>query len=267
MCRRPGRRRPAGRSRRDARGSGASGRSPAARAGARARQELDHLEVCDRVLRRVGVQRAAGRVAPVAADRRLDPPAARPRAAADEREVLALEPAPLHERPQALVRLLALRDDDQPRRVAVEAVDDPRRSGSPPARPGDPLRERAGRVSGARVHDEPGRLVDDERGARPRTRSAGRAARSPGPARPGARRPRPPLRRSGGGSSPGPSRRPGRRRRRSAARRRRASRPSSATNRSSRSPDGRLRNAMPGHAGAAARGRPRRGPRAGSPRR
>src|ERR1051326_2054117 len=39
------------------------------------RQQLDHLEVRDRVARRVGVQRPAERVDPVATDRRLDPAA------------------------------------------------------------------------------------------------------------------------------------------------------------------------------------------------
>ena len=51
-----------------------------------AEQPLD-LEVRDGVARRVGVERVPRRLAAVAADRRLDPPRARARPAADERQV------------------------------------------------------------------------------------------------------------------------------------------------------------------------------------
>src|SRR2546422_9670612 len=43
------------------------------------RQELHQLEVRHRLARRVRVERVTERIAPVAPDRRLDPPAARPR--------------------------------------------------------------------------------------------------------------------------------------------------------------------------------------------
>ena len=83
---------------------------------------LDQLEVGDRVARRVGVEREADRVVAVAADRRLDPAAARCRDAADERGVGALE--------------LAFADE------AREAVRVPPRSGRRPS--GPTCRGRAG---------------------------------------------------------------------------------------------------------------------------
>ncbi len=57
---------------------------------------------------------------------RLDRPAPRARPAAHERQVRALERAAADELLQAPVRLLRARDDEQPGRVAVEPVDDPR---------------------------------------------------------------------------------------------------------------------------------------------
>ena len=91
------------------------------------------LEVRDRLARRVRVERDAGRVVAVAADRRLDTPGPRARPAAHEREVRALEPALADELREPLVRLVGARDDHQPGRVAVEPVDDARlRPGSPP---------------------------------------------------------------------------------------------------------------------------------------
>ena len=127
------------------------------------RQQLHHLEVRDRVLRRVGVERAAvgsRRSRPIGASIRPRP---RARAATDEREVLALEPAPLHERPQALVRLLAARDDDQPGRVAVEAVDDPRPLGiAAGERPASPWTSVPVACPAPGWTTSAGRLVDDE---------------------------------------------------------------------------------------------------------
>ena len=52
---------------------------------------LEHLEMGDRLAGRVGVERPAGRIVAVAADRRLDPAAARGGAAAHEGEVGAFE--------------------------------------------------------------------------------------------------------------------------------------------------------------------------------
>jgi len=49
-------------------------------------RRLLKLEVRHRLARLVGVQRASGRVAAVAPDRRVDPPRARPWVPADERE-------------------------------------------------------------------------------------------------------------------------------------------------------------------------------------
>ena len=83
-----------------------------------------HLEVRDRLARGVRVERVARRLAPVAADRRLDPPGPRARPPAHERLVAPLELPGAHELLQLRVRLLAARDDEQARRVAVEPVDD-----------------------------------------------------------------------------------------------------------------------------------------------
>src|SRR5204862_4087936 len=60
-------------------------------------QQLDDLEMRDRLARSVRVERVARRVAAVAADRRLDPPRARARPPGDEREVLALHLPLAHE--------------------------------------------------------------------------------------------------------------------------------------------------------------------------
>ncbi len=101
---------------------------------------------------------------PVAADRRVDRAAARPRPPDDEREVLAGQLPALHELLEPLVRLLRARDDEQPRRVAVEAVDDARPVLLPALGPRgcERLHERAAGVPGRRVHDDAGGLVDDE---------------------------------------------------------------------------------------------------------
>ena len=115
------------------------------------------------VARVVAVGRHARAHAPVAPDRRVDRAAARGRAALDERQVLALDLAALQRGLQAPVRLARARDDEQPRGVAVEAVDDPRPPLLPAARDaGQRLGERARGVPARRVHDDAGRLVDDE---------------------------------------------------------------------------------------------------------
>jgi hypothetical protein len=103
------------------------------------------------------------RIVPVAADRRLDRSSPRTWATLHEREVLALERTGADERLQLLVGLLALRDDEQPRRVAVEPVDDPSALLHAPGGDADQtMNERAARVARGRVHDDAGRLVDDE---------------------------------------------------------------------------------------------------------
>src|SRR6266545_7579604 len=88
------------------------------------RKQLDELEVRDSLTGRVRVERMSHRLAAIAADRRLDPAAAGPRPADDERAVVALELAALHELLQAAMSFLRPRDDHQARGVAVEPVHD-----------------------------------------------------------------------------------------------------------------------------------------------
>ena len=74
------------------------------------------------------------------------------------------ELAALDELLQLLVRLVRARDDHQPGRVAVEAVDDSRPLLLPARGAGERerMRERAAGVAGRRMDDDSGRLVDDE---------------------------------------------------------------------------------------------------------
>ena len=114
--------------------------------------------------RRGRVERVAEPVVAVAADRRVDRAAPRPRPAHDEREVLAGQRTAPDESLQPLVGLVRARDDEKPRGVPVDAVDDP----GPVLLPAlgacgrECLRERAARVTGCRVHDDAGGLVHDE---------------------------------------------------------------------------------------------------------
>src|SRR5207344_2998587 len=103
------------------------------------------------------------RVAAVAADRGVDGAAARPRAAAHEREIFACERARPDEAGEGGVRLLAARDDEEARGVAVESVDDPGplRVAAGGAVRGECVRKRARARTGARVHRNPRGLVDD----------------------------------------------------------------------------------------------------------
>jgi hypothetical protein len=128
------------------------------------REQLLELEVCDGLARCVCVERLTRRVAAVTADRCLDPPGARPRLAPDEGDVLTLERTVADELLEAFVRLLRARHDEEARRVAVETVDDARAILVTTRRTvlDEGLRERAARVSRAGVHDDAGRLVDDE---------------------------------------------------------------------------------------------------------
>jgi hypothetical protein len=129
------------------------------------RQLLEQLEVGDRVARCRGVERVPRPVEAVAPDRRLDAPRPRLRPSLDEGEVAALDlPAP-DQLLQAGMRLLGAGDDEQPRGVAVEAVDDagpllvaPRR-----VERDEPVDERATPLPPRRMDDDSGRLVDDER--------------------------------------------------------------------------------------------------------
>src|SRR3954471_20160556 len=90
------------------------------------REELDELEVRDRVARLVRIERVAHRLTAVAADRRLDATAARARAAGHGPQVMTPRPPSPHELLQPFVRLFGARDDHEPGRVAVEAVHDSR---------------------------------------------------------------------------------------------------------------------------------------------
>ena len=129
------------------------------------RQQLLYLEVRHRLARRVRVERLPHRIATVAADRRVDRPAAGLRPADDECEVLARQRARLHQLLEPPVRLGRAGDDEQPRRVPVEAVDDPRPFRLLPALDvvgEQPVDERSLRMAGRRMDDETGRLVDDE---------------------------------------------------------------------------------------------------------
>ena len=99
-----------------------------------AHEALD-LEEGDGLTRRRGVERVPRGVVTVAADRRLDAAAPRAWVTLDERHVLALELAPADEALHDLVRLGGARHHQQPRRVAVEPVDDSRPVLAPPAMP------------------------------------------------------------------------------------------------------------------------------------
>ncbi len=127
------------------------------------REGLDELEVRDRIAGTVAVERLAGRVAPVAPDRGLDPPGPRRRPPAHERHVGAPDPAPAELALEAAERLLVARHEQEAGRVAVEAVDD----AGPVRRPtprlaGERRRERRAGVARHAVHEQAGRLHDDQ---------------------------------------------------------------------------------------------------------
>ena len=90
------------------------------------RQELLELEMRHGSAWCVGVERMPEPVVPVAPDRRVDRPAARPWPPHDEPEVFASQRAFSDEPLQPLVRLVRTRDDEQAGRISVEAVDDAR---------------------------------------------------------------------------------------------------------------------------------------------
>jgi hypothetical protein len=128
------------------------------------RQDVLDVEVRDGVARRAGVDGLPRRIISVAADGRLDSPATRTRPAPDERKVLAFERAPPDEALQAGEGILAAGDDEQARRIPVEAVDDARSLGraagcAPSAeRPG----ERPPRMTCPGMDYDSGGLLDDE---------------------------------------------------------------------------------------------------------
>ena len=140
---------------------------PVSRVHAQQRVVAEHaldLEVRDGGARRVGVERLPRRLGAVAADRGLDRAAQGARPAAHERQIGALELVAADEPLQASVRFLRARDDEQARRVAVEAVDDarPLRVAAGGAVLQQAVHERPARVAGRRVDDDARRLVDDE---------------------------------------------------------------------------------------------------------
>ena len=121
------------------------------------------LEVRARLARVRAADGHARAHARVATDRRLDRAAARRRATLHEREVFALDLATRERLLQRRVRLLGARDDEQPGGVAVEAVDD---AGALGVAAGgavrEQLRERVLAMALGGMHDDAGRLVDDE---------------------------------------------------------------------------------------------------------
>jgi hypothetical protein len=128
-------------------------------------QQLAQLEVRDRLAGNGRVERVARGIGSVAPDRRLDPAAPGPGPSANERQVLAVDCAPADQPLQTPVRLLRPSHDEQPGRVAVEPVNDPGPLGLLAARRGmgeQPVDQGPDRVSGRRVDDEAGGLVDDE---------------------------------------------------------------------------------------------------------
>ena len=102
----------------------------------------------------------------IAADRRVDA-ASGQHLAPDEREVFLLDLAVGELARQLLVRRVVLGDDHQPRRAAVEPMHDARALlAADAAQIVDVMQQRvdqrAARVAGRRMHDHPGRLVDDD---------------------------------------------------------------------------------------------------------
>ena len=129
-----------------------------------ARQQLLELEVGHGRAGRIRVERVTEPVMTVAADGRVDRPSARAWLADDESTVLARQRAALHELLQPFVCLRRPGDDEQSRGVAVEAVNDSRPVLLPAGCTGldESLGERAACVTGRRMHDDAGGLVDDE---------------------------------------------------------------------------------------------------------
>ncbi len=113
---------------------------------------------------RVGpARRVTGPVAPVAAVRRVEPPLRRERAVA-ERDVRLLDRAALPLRLEGGERRLGPRDDEAPRGLPVEPVNEPEpRQRGPRAEPvQERVHHRRVRRAARRVDDHPGRLVEDD---------------------------------------------------------------------------------------------------------
>jgi hypothetical protein len=112
----------------------------------------------------VGVEGLAERLVAVPADRRVDATRARARPPTDEREVLPLQTTLPNELLQPAVGLLGPRGDEQPGRIAVEAVDDARalRVAAGDASVEERVDERPALVPGRRMDNKTCRFVDDE---------------------------------------------------------------------------------------------------------
>ena len=117
----------------------------------------------------VGHDRHLRPVLRVAPDRGLDPADGGRHAALDERQVRLLDPSGLELGHDRGLRGVGPGDHQQPARIAVEAMDDARPLDAGDAAPGlavavrqERVDERAARMTGRRVDDEPGRLVDDQ---------------------------------------------------------------------------------------------------------
>ena len=128
-------------------------------------EQLAYLEVRYGLPRLVGVERASGRIAAIAADRRIDAAARGARPSAHEREVAALDLAPANRLLQRGVGVLGPRDDQQPGGVAIEPMHDPRTLRIR-ASGGAQRQKLAGESSRplprSGMHDETGGLVDDD---------------------------------------------------------------------------------------------------------
>ena len=169
------RRRPAGRSPPDARGSGACGRFPATRAADCAAPISSTTSKCVIAVARL----SPSRIAMFSGLRRSRPsgasivPLCGLGPALDQRRVLTADLARLQLRPAArAARRRSCAHHQQPGGLLVEPVHDARALGvAAPGAAGQRLRERAGAVARRRMHDKPGGLVDDRGARRPRRRS------------------------------------------------------------------------------------------------
>ena len=128
-------------------------------------EELNELEIGDRLTGRSRVEGHPGRITPVAADRSLDPTSARAGPAPYEHEVFADQLAPAQQPLQTPVRLLRACDYEQAGGVPVQAMDDARpfRLSSTRDRAAEKaVDERPAGMPCRRVDDDAGRLVHHE---------------------------------------------------------------------------------------------------------
>ena len=132
---------------------------------ARARQRLGQLEVRHGRALGAAADGHAADVVAVAPDRRVDRAPARGRAAAHERDVLALDPARAHLLAERRVGLVAARQHEQARGVAVEPVDHARALlvvAAAQAEGAQRGHERGPDDARSRMRDHPGGLVGDD---------------------------------------------------------------------------------------------------------